>query len=86
VPRKKNRAAQPIGPGKAGSMKRAVYKAGGGKKLLKRLRANANKGQRKAIANTPGLDIKGFEAMIRKSAGVSAKRAPVKTRSRSKVS
>jgi len=37
--RKKSRAAQPIGPGKKGSLKRKVYKSGGGKKTLKTARS-----------------------------------------------
>lgn len=65
---KKNDAKQPIGPGKAGTLKRAVYKAGGGKKTLKTLRA-APKATRKAVAKTPGINVKGVAKNIRANAG-----------------
>ena len=64
--RKKNSAKQPIGPGKAGSLKRAVYNAGGGKKTLKTLR-NTTKAQRKMVAGTKGLDVKGYARAVRGS-------------------
>jgi len=44
-----NRAPQPITRGKPGSMKRALYKAGAGKKVLRDLRT-ADKTVRKNIA------------------------------------
>lgn len=61
---RKNSAKQPIGPGKAGSLKRAVYKAGGGKKTLQTLRGTS-KAQRKMVASTPGMDVKGYAKAVR---------------------
>ena len=64
---KKNAAKQPIGKGKKGSGKRAIYEAGGGKKALKTWRSLA-KSQRKAIRKS------GFEAgimnVIKEAAGI----------------
>ena len=61
---RKNSAKQPIGAGKAGTLKRAVFKAGGGKKTLATLRGTS-KAQRKMVASTKGLDVKGYAQTVR---------------------
>lgn len=60
----KNTAKRPIGAGKAGSMKRSVYKSGLGKGVLKTLRGT-EKAQRKMVANTPKMDIKTYTKTIK---------------------
>jgi hypothetical protein len=70
---RKNSAKQPIGPGKAGTLKRAVFKGGGGKKTLATLRG-ASKAQRKMVASTPGVDVKGYAKAVRAAASGTATR------------
>lgn len=74
VVKRKSKPAQPIGKGKPGSLKRAVYKAGGGKKTLKTLRS-APKATRKAIASTKGMKVKGAAKNVRTSAATAKKTA-----------
>jgi hypothetical protein len=63
--KRKSKPAQPIGKGKPGTLKRAVYKAGGGKKTLKTLRA-APKATRKAVTTTKGIKVKKVAKGLRK--------------------
>jgi hypothetical protein len=52
MPTKKNEARQPIGKGKAGSMKRMLYKAGMGKKALATWRSQTSAAGRKQNKET----------------------------------
>ncbi|RLB44778.1 MAG: hypothetical protein DRH30_00550 [Deltaproteobacteria bacterium] len=81
VVKRKNKPAQPIGKGKPGSLKRAVYKAGGGKKTLKTLRS-APKATRKMVAKTKGVNVKGAAKSVRTS---KLKGTPTKSKPKSKL-
>ena len=67
MPRKKNRAAQPIGRGKKGTGKRMISASGGGKKTLAAWRS-IPKGSRQAIrktARTTGESLTGIVRSIK---------------------
>ena len=63
---RRNSAPQPIGPGRAGTLKRAVYKGGGGKKTLKTLRS-APKELQRAVVKTPGVKVRALAKSYRET-------------------
>ena len=62
APGKKTAAPMPIGKGKAGTGKRMLYEAGGGKKALAKWRGldkSVRQAVKKTAAKTPTYDIRG---------------------------